>query len=62
MLDTGDVEEDFAVTMDEWINICYGVNIDTPDFIQNTDWGLFRIRFNSEDGTIDLTEISTGHA
>jgi hypothetical protein len=36
------------------------VNINTPDFFQNTDWGLFKIRYN-RDGTVDLTGISTGH-
>lgn len=60
-MDTGDVLEDFAVSMDEWIKICYAINVETPDFMQNTDWGLFKIKFNSADGLVDLTTISTGH-
>jgi hypothetical protein len=52
-LDTGD-KEDYLVQLDKDINICFGLNINTPDFEANTDWGLFKIRYNS-DGTIKLS-------
>ena len=59
-MDTGDTEQDYIVEHDKEFKICYAVNINTPDFFQNTDWGLFKIRYN-RDGTINLTSISTGH-
>lgn len=59
-MDTGDSEQDFVVELEKEIKICYAINIYTPDFLQNTDWGLFKIRYN-RDGTIDLSAISTGH-
>jgi hypothetical protein len=59
-MDTGDKEQDYIVEMDKQIKICFGLNVNTPDFLQNTDWGLFLITYN-RDGTIDLSSISTGH-
>ena len=47
--------------LDKDIDICFGLNILTPDFEANTDWGLFRIRYNS-DGSVNLTPLSTGHS
>ena len=60
LLDTGDGKEDYVVELDKDINICFGINIETPDFVANTDWGLFKIRYN-RDGTVKLSHISTGH-
>ena len=60
LLETGDDKEDYVVELDKDINICFGINIKTPDFEANTDWGLFKIRYNS-DGTVKLSPISTGH-
>lgn len=60
LMDTGDTEQDYAVQMDTIINVCYALNNKTPDFLQNTDWGLFKIRYN-RDGTINLSTVSTGH-
>ena len=59
-MDTGDYDQDYTVEMDKDIKICYAVNMNTPDFMQNTDWGLFKITYN-RDGTISLSSISTGH-
>lgn len=44
-MDTGDDTQDFTVQIDQEIKICYAINTHTPDFVQNTDWGLFRIKF-----------------
>lgn len=59
-MDTGDKEQDFVVEIDQEIKICFALNMMTPDFMQNTDWGLFKITYN-RDGTIALSSISTGH-
>jgi len=59
-LDTGDLEEDYIVELDRDTNVCFAININTPDFVANTDWGLFKIRYNS-DGTVKVWPISTGH-
>jgi hypothetical protein len=59
-LDTGDLHQDYVVELDRDINVCFGINIHTPDFVANTDWGLFKIRYNS-DGSVKLWPISTGH-
>jgi len=59
-MDTGDEEQDYVVQVDEIIKVCYALNTKTPDFEQNNEWGLFKIRYN-RDGTINLSSISTGH-
>lgn len=61
LLDTGDYNEDYVVEMDKWINICYAINSHTPDFVQNTDWGLFKIKYHSN-GIVEVSDISTGHS
>ena len=47
-LDTGDAEQDFIIEVDKEHKICFAVNMNTPDFLVNTDWGLFKIKFTSE--------------
>lgn len=59
-MDTGDATQDFVVQLEQETKICYAINTMTPDFVQNTDWGLFKIKY-SRDGTVWLSEISTGH-
>lgn len=61
LLDTGDEEQDFMVQLDKDLRVCFGINAKTPDFIANTDWGLFKMRYNS-DGVVEVSGISTGHS
>lgn len=59
LLDTGD-DFDFQIPLDTELKICFAVNTKTPNFEVNSDWGLFKIKVNSDE-TINLWAVDTGH-